>query len=308
MFFLAIFGVSKTKSGNSNPALPSPFVVPQILMMSVVCLRKMAIHRSIPLCCFMADMDASSGDDGRDGENSDFTDTLPPLKEFKRLWDDFELRAKELPGYKGKRERRLKTYRREARKILEAELAAILPGEDDESKTLDDELKEIGKQVDLQKKEMVAIADRELKHGKSTMVKPSSGLFGCPEPEVTNSGEFTFERTLGSGGNGNVALWVRRDETGRVADRVAVKEVYMTTKAEWNSSKNFYGEIDDRNSREKVMHSLATSRNNRGQHIVDFRASSLDKHKNLLRIYMESCRYGTLTDVRARFRQVTDLQ
>jgi hypothetical protein len=98
---------------------------------------------------------------------------------------------------------------------------------------------------------------------------------------------WVYDRELSEGSFGQVSLWVRYDEAGKVVERCASKEVPV--EHERNQMR-----------REAFMHSLISAKDPNGRYIVVYRGDEYCHDDRVHRLYLEVCPYGDLFDVKKR--------
>lgn len=110
--------------------------------------------------------------------------------------------------------------------------------------------------------------------------------FKGPEGRAPVEGDLVLQGKLGSGGYGVVTLWILRDSDDRIVDRVPVKDS-SGPRSDWKSWGNFYGDVEDLEPREAIMHSLASEREQDSDHgcIVRYRGSAVFNSREVIRIY-----------------------
>ena len=181
-------------------------------------------------------------------------------------------------------------WRTAARRILESEGRAIVPeimDDSDATKVLDD----VGKKVADAEKEMDIRVKRRKSLRKDKLRSIQEIGFGGPLGTNPIEGEFVLQRILGEGSWGIASLWVRHDAAGNIVGRVAIKDEFVK-ETRWNIPITFFGDVQNRQPREAIMHRLISNQDPDAIHIVKFLANALFLEEKLLRTYMEYCELG----------------
>jgi hypothetical protein len=209
------------------------------------------------------------------------------LKDLLDRWDKLNDLAYEAGEPSGKWRGDFIHWRAAAKRILESEGWAIVPEltEDADAARV---LEEIGKKVADAVKEMdIKVKRREFL--REDRLKSTRDIgFGGPRGTNPIAGEYVFQKILGKGSYGHASLWVRYDEVGNIVERVAVKDELVKENS-WNKPSTFFGDVQDRQPREAVMHRLISNQDPNALHTVRFLASALFMEEKLVRIYMEFC-------------------
>jgi hypothetical protein len=217
------------------------------------------------------------------------------IKDLLSRWDKLNALANEAGEPSGKWRGDFIHLRAATKKILESEGWAIVPEltEDADAATV---LEEIGKKVADAVKEMdIKVKRREFLR-KDKLKSTRDIGFGGPRGENPIVGEYVFQKILGKGSYGHASLWVRYDEDGNIVKRVAIKDEFVKEN-KWNKPSTFFGDVQDRQPREAVMHRLISNQDPNALHTVKYLASALFMEEKLVRIYMEYCEHGEFYEV-----------
>ena len=115
---------------------------------------------------------------------------------------------------------------------------------------------------------------------------------------------WVYERELGSGTFGQVSLWVRYDEGGKIAERSACKEIALSEEDLRDIS--FNGPRRDQIRREALLHSQISAKDPRARHIVLYHGDDFFFQDKVHRIYIEYCPHGDLWEVKRRLFERKD--
>ncbi|EME83620.1 uncharacterized protein MYCFIDRAFT_196840 [Pseudocercospora fijiensis CIRAD86] len=114
-------------------------------------------------------------------------------------------------------------------------------------------------------------------------------------------GTWEFSNMLGSGTYGNVSLWTRKDESGSITGRTAIKEAYLgprpgKSKDSWNNARFWCHPMSIRYPMEAgIMRRLNDLQHS--ESIVQNLAYASYDAKKMFRLYLEFCEHGDLNEL-----------
>ncbi|KAF7191180.1 Serine/threonine-protein kinase KIN3 [Pseudocercospora fuligena] len=115
------------------------------------------------------------------------------------------------------------------------------------------------------------------------------------------TGAWEFSNMLGSGGYGTVSLWTRKDDSGNITGRIAIKEAYLgprpgKSKDQWNNARLWCHPMSVRYPLEAGIMRRLNDLEHSESVVRNLAYASYDA-KKMFRLYMEYCEHGDLNEL-----------